>query len=126
MNPANLNTSSLPDNPIHNNPHNNNHNNHPLLQEGMNHYLCQPYNLPFQSLAVLGANKTSDYNNAIIHLYRGELGRQVTYRTRLDTTTNWAVTTAAGLTILSLGNSQIPHYFHLLIAFFLLLFCVME
>ncbi|PYE48397.1 DUF2270 domain-containing protein [Deinococcus yavapaiensis] len=35
--------------------------------------------------------------NGIIHLYRGEVGRMTSYRVRLDTTTNWAVITTAGL-----------------------------
>jgi uncharacterized membrane protein len=33
--------------------------------------------------------------NALIHLYRAEVGRMTTYRRRLDTTTNWAVTSTA-------------------------------
>lgn len=70
--------------------------------------------------------KTSDYCTALIHLYRGELNRQVAYRARLDVTTNFAVSSTAGLSILSLSQSVIPHYFHLLIALLLLIFCVME
>ncbi|CAF1126718.1 unnamed protein product [Didymodactylos carnosus] len=89
--------------------------------------LSSPYELPFALLKKIPSGiKSSDYINALIHLYRGELGRQVAYRIRLDTTTNWAVTTTAGLTVLSLGQQQIPHYFHSLIAFFLVLFCIIE
>ncbi|CAF1541693.1 unnamed protein product, partial [Didymodactylos carnosus] len=89
--------------------------------------LSVPYELPFALLTKIPNEiKTTDYINAIIHLYRGELGRQIAYRIRLDTTTNWAVTTTAGLTVLSLGQEEIPHYFHILIAFFLLLFCLIE
>lgn len=40
-----------------------------------------------------------DLNSAMVHLYRGEVQRSNTWRTRLDSTTNWAVvTTAAALT----------------------------
>ena len=35
--------------------------------------------------------------NALIHLYRAEVGKMTAYRQRLDMTTNWSVvTTAAG------------------------------
>lgn len=36
----------------------------------------------------------SEFNTAIIHFYRGEMGRSNVWRTRLDATTNWAVITA--------------------------------
>lgn len=36
----------------------------------------------------------SEFNTAIIHFYRGEMGRSNIWRTRLDATTNWAVITA--------------------------------
>lgn len=35
----------------------------------------------------------SEFNTAMVHLYRGEVGRANTWRTRLDGTTNWAVLT---------------------------------
>ena len=38
-----------------------------------------------------------EYISAIIHLYRGEMHRALTWRGRLDTTTNWAVFTAGAL-----------------------------
>lgn len=47
--------------------------------------------------------------NAMIHLYRAEVGRMTAYRQRLDTTTNWAVVTTAGLTSFALGNDQVNH-----------------
>lgn len=40
---------------------------------------------------------SSNVSNSLIHLYRGEVGRMTAYRVRLDTTTNWAVITTAGL-----------------------------
>jgi uncharacterized membrane protein len=40
-----------------------------------------------------------EFNNAMIHFYRGEISRSNIWRTRLDTTTNWAVVaTGAALT----------------------------
>jgi uncharacterized membrane protein len=47
--------------------------------------------------------------NALIHLYRAEVGRMTTYRQRLDTTTNWSITSSALVTTFSLGNPLIPH-----------------
>ena len=38
-----------------------------------------------------------EYISAIVHLYRGEMSRATAWRIRLDTTTNWAVLTTAGL-----------------------------
>jgi uncharacterized membrane protein len=46
--------------------------------------------------------------NALVHLYRAEVGRLTTYRTRLDTTTNWAITTTALVCTFTLGNPQNP------------------
>jgi len=47
--------------------------------------------------------------NALIHLYRAEMGRLTTYRVRLDTTTNWAITTSALVISFTFANPQIPH-----------------
>src|SRR5215510_3876764 len=47
---------------------------------------------------------------ALIHLYRAEVGRMVTYRQRLDTTTNWSITSSALVATFSLGNPMIPHH----------------
>lgn len=51
-----------------------------------------------------------DAPSALIHLYRGELGRMTAYRVRLDTTTNWAVGTTAAITTFAIGMQELPHY----------------
>jgi uncharacterized membrane protein len=51
----------------------------------------------------------SNTANSLIHLYRAEVGRMVMYRVRLDTTTNWAIVTTAGVTTFALGDPTIPH-----------------
>jgi uncharacterized membrane protein len=51
-----------------------------------------------------------DVPPALIHLYRGELGRMTTYRVRLDTTTNWAVGTTAAVITFAIGSRELPHY----------------
>ena len=45
----------------------------------------------------------TEFNTAMVHLYRGEVGRANTWRMRLDGTTNWAVLTT--LTTLSFAFS---------------------
>lgn len=67
-----------------------------------------------------------DAANALIHLYRGELGRMTMYRVRLDTTTNWAVGTTAAITTVAVGSSGIPHYTFALPFVLVLLFSWME
>ncbi|MDC0710254.1 DUF2270 domain-containing protein [Stigmatella sp. ncwal1] len=45
----------------------------------------------------------------MVHLYRGELSRSDNWRTRLDTTTNWALTTTAAVISFGFANTQSPH-----------------
>lgn len=54
---------------------------------------------------------------ALVHLYRAEVGRMTAYRQRLDTTTNWAITSSALVTTFSLGNATIPHAAFLFLMF---------
>lgn len=65
----------------------------------------------------------SEFNTALVHLYRGEIARANTWRTRLDGTTNWAVlTTGATLSFAfsSPGNTHVMILLNsLLIGFFL-------
>lgn len=52
----------------------------------------------------------AEYISAIVHLYRGEMHRATVWRTRLDTTTNWAVLTTAGLLAFAFRDSGHPHW----------------
>jgi uncharacterized membrane protein len=63
---------------------------------------------------------------AMVHLYRGEVGRMATYRQRLDTTTNWAITSSALVTTFSLGNAAIPHAAFLFMMLVNLFFLIVE
>lgn len=47
--------------------------------------------------------------NALIHLYRAEVGKMTAYRQRLDMTTNWSVVTTAGLASFALGDINNSH-----------------
>jgi uncharacterized membrane protein len=46
-----------------------------------------------------------EYINSLVHLYRGEMHRSLVWRTRLDTTTNWAVVTTAAMISFAFGES---------------------
>lgn len=47
--------------------------------------------------------------NALIHLYRAEVGKMTAYRQRLDMTTNWSVVTTAGLASFAFGDNHNGH-----------------
>jgi uncharacterized membrane protein len=64
--------------------------------------------------------------NALVHLYRAEVGRMTAYRQRLDTTTNWAITSSTLVTTFSLGNASIPHEAFLFLMFVNVFFLVVE
>jgi uncharacterized membrane protein len=50
--------------------------------------------------------KASDFNAAMVHLYRGEVTRSNTWRTRLDSTTNWAVVTTGAALSFAFGSTS--------------------
>src|SRR5437762_7717640 len=49
------------------------------------------------------------YVNAMSHFYRGELGRIMVWRQRLDITTNWAITSSTAIITVAFANRQVPH-----------------
>lgn len=53
-----------------------------------------------------------EYITAIVHLYRGEVHRSQVWRTRLDTTTNWAVVTTAAMITFTFGD---PSHHHIIL-----------
>src|SRR5205823_11224381 len=69
---------------------------------------------------------SSNTVTAVVHLYRAEVGRMTAYRQRLDTTTNWAITSSALVTTFSLGNATIPHAAFLFLMFVNGFFLVVE
>ncbi len=46
----------------------------------------------------------------LIHLYRAEVARSTQWRDRLDTTTNWAITTTAAVISFSFSDPNSPHF----------------
>ncbi len=50
-----------------------------------------------------------DYYTVMVHFYRGELGRIMTWRQRLDVTTNWAILGTTGMITFGLGSPSNSH-----------------
>lgn len=75
------------------------------------------------ALAGQGSIYDQGYVNAMSHFYRGELGRIMVWRTRLDTTTNWAVTSSTAIITIAFSNAGVPHlifFFNLAIVWIML------
>lgn len=66
-----------------------------------------PRGTPVASPAGVAAPRFPD--TVLVHLYRGELARSDTWRTRLDTTTNWALTVVAAVTSFSFASPRASH-----------------
>jgi uncharacterized membrane protein len=49
------------------------------------------------------------YVNAMSHFYRGELGRIMAWRARLDVTMTWAVTSTTSIITVAFAWQQLPH-----------------
>ena len=47
------------------------------------------------------------YVNAMSHFYRGELGRIMVWRQRLDITTNWAITSSTAIITIAFANREV-------------------
>ena len=52
----------------------------------------------------------AEFNTAMAHFYRGEVQRSNVWRTRLDTTTNWAVITAGATLSFVFSSPDNPHF----------------
>jgi uncharacterized membrane protein len=63
------------------------------------------------------------YVNAMSHFYRGELGRIMVWRQRLDITTNWAITSSTAIITIAFSTRDVPHiifFFNLAIVWVML------
>jgi uncharacterized membrane protein len=49
------------------------------------------------------------YITAMSHFYRGEIGRIMQWRARLDNTTNWAITTTSTIFTVAFSVRDVPH-----------------
>lgn len=68
-----------------------------------------------------------DYVTAMAHFYRGELGRIMVWRQRLDTTTNWAVVTATAIITYALGHRhEVDHVIFMIANIIVFLMLIIE
>lgn len=51
----------------------------------------------------------ASYVTAMSHFYRGEIGRIMAWRARLDNTTNWAITTTSTIFTVAFSVREVPH-----------------
>jgi uncharacterized membrane protein len=72
-------------------------------------YRLKSMTQPLDASAPRRAESTA-FHTAMAHLYRGEIHRMTVWRTRLDTTSNWAILLTTGLTTFTLGSPAVPHY----------------
>ena len=65
-----------------------------------------------------------DYYSVMVHFYRGEIGRIMLWRQRLDLTTNWAIAATTGIITYGLSHADVTHlvfFFANIICLFLLI-----
>jgi uncharacterized membrane protein len=70
--------------------------------------------------------RASDFNTAMIHFYRGEISRANFWRSRLDTTTNWAVVTTGATLSFAFSDFTHPHVLIIVNTLLVLLFLLIE
>ena len=69
----------------------------------------------------------AEFINAMVHLYRGELGEATAWRSRIDTTTHWAVAlSATALSFVFSDNSSERHVLIPIISMFCTFLLLME
>ena len=70
---------------------------------------------------------SGEFNTAMVHLYRAEAAKALSWRGRLDTTTNWSVVTTAAAISFALGGSEAQrHVVILLVSILVTFFLVLE
>ncbi len=72
------------------------------------------------------ALERNNYITALVHLYRGEMSRANTWRSRLDQTTHWAVFVTASALGFAFGNEAAGHWSLLFANLFLLFLLALE
>jgi uncharacterized membrane protein len=68
----------------------------------------------------------SEFNTAMVHFYRGEVTRSNTWRTRLDSTTNWAVLTTGAALSFAFSHPDNPHFMLIMNTMLVALFLYIE
>jgi uncharacterized membrane protein len=81
---------------------------------------------PDPKLDLANATRT-EFINAMVHLYRGELGEATAWRTRIDATSNWAVVVSAtALSFVFADNNSERHVLIPIITLFITFMLFME
>jgi uncharacterized membrane protein len=62
-----------------------------------------------ENVAAALPTSAAERTNALIHYYRGEMGRMTGWRDRIDRTSNWAITVVAALLSISLSTPDSHH-----------------
>ena len=68
----------------------------------------------------------TEFNTAMVHLYRGEVSRSNTWRVRLDGTTNWAVLTTGATLSFAFSSPKNTHVMILINSLLILFFLYIE
>ena len=68
----------------------------------------------------------TEFNTAMVHLYRGEVGRANTWRMRLDGTTNWAVLTTGATLSFAFSSDKNTHVMILINSLLIFYFLYIE
>ena len=76
--------------------------------------------------ALMRQMSPGEFNTAMVHFYRGEVQRSNTWRTRLDTTTYWAVLTAGATLSFVFSSPSNPHFVIPINSVLVAIFLVME
>jgi len=66
------------------------------------------------------------YVNTLVHFYRGELGRMMSWRQRFDATTNWSIVATGSLTAFAVGTPEMTSQVMLINLFVLGFFSFIE
>src|SRR4051812_44935382 len=77
-------------------------------------------------VAIAQRLQPAEFSTALVHFYRGEIQRSNVWRTRLDTTTNWAVSTAGATLSFAFSSARNPHFAIPINSFLVSIFLFME
>jgi uncharacterized membrane protein len=90
------------------------------------HETVAPDRQSAQSPDVMRKLSPAEFNMAMAHFYRGEVQRSNTWRTRLDTTTYWAVLLVSATLSFTFSSPLSPHFVIPIITILVTVFMVME
>ncbi len=90
------------------------------------HETITPDRQQAQSSDLVRKMAPAEFNTAMAHFYRGEVQRSNIWRTRLDTTTYWAVLTAGATLSFTFSSPLSPHFVIPINSILVTVFLVME